>query len=59
MAEIQSFYPLAGEFELLALAFDESQNPEQRQDLLARMKAVVDELDERILQEAIPPTTFR
>jgi hypothetical protein len=59
MAEIQSFHPLAGEFELLALAFDESQNSEQRQDMLTRMKAVIDELDERILQEAIPPATFR
>jgi hypothetical protein len=59
MAEIQRFHSLAGEFELLALAFDESQDPEQRGDLLARMKAMIDELDERILQEATPPAAFR
>jgi hypothetical protein len=60
MAETQGFYSLAEEFELLALAFDESANPEQREDLLTRMKAVIDELDERVLQEAIlPPATFR
>jgi hypothetical protein len=60
MAETQGFYSLAEEFELLALAFDESASPEQREDLLTRMKAVIDELDERVLQEAIlPPATFR
>ena len=59
MAEIRRFHSLAGEFELLALAFDGSQDPEQREDSLTRMKAMIDELDERILQEAVPPVTFR
>jgi hypothetical protein len=59
MAEIRRFHSLVGEFELLALALDESQDPEQRVDLLARMKAMLDELDERILQEATPPAEFR
>ncbi len=54
MADTQRFHSLAGEFELLALALDESQDPEQREDLLTRMKAMLDELDERILQEATP-----
>jgi hypothetical protein len=59
MAKIQRFHSLAGGFELSALAFDESQDPEQRGDLLARMKAMLDELDECRLQEATPPAPFR
>ena len=59
MAEIQRLHSLAGEFEVLALAFDESQDLEKREDLLIRMKAMLDELDERILQEATPLTTSR
>jgi hypothetical protein len=57
--QIQGFHSLAGELELLALAFDACAEPEERKDLLTRMKAVIDELDERVLQEAILPATFR
>ena len=52
MADAQIFHSLAEEFELLSLAFRRSDNPELKKELLARMKAVVDEIDERILQEA-------
>ena len=60
MAQTQAFYSLAQEFDLLALAPGESANPEEREDLLMRMKAVIDELDERVLREALlPPTPSR
>jgi hypothetical protein len=60
MAETQAFRSLAEEFDLLALAFGESANSQQRADLLIRMKALIDELDERVIQEALlPAAPFR
>jgi hypothetical protein len=50
--ETRAFYSLAEEFESLAMAFDGSAIPEEREDLLTRMKAVIDELDDRVLHEA-------
>lgn len=50
--EIRAFYSLAEEFESLAMAFDGAANPEEREDLLTRMKAIIDELDDRVLHEA-------
>ena len=34
------------------MAFDGAANPEEREDLLTRMKAIIDELDDRVLHEA-------
>lgn len=52
MREPARFAGLAGEFDLLVQALNESASPDQRVDLLLRMKAVIDEIDELILQEA-------
>jgi hypothetical protein len=60
--KIRAFYSLAEEFESLAMAFDGSANPEEREDLLTQMKAIIDELDERVLHEAAlsqPPHSDR
>jgi len=46
------FYRLAQEFELLAINVDVSDDPKRRKGLLGRMRAVIDDIDELIHQEA-------
>jgi len=60
----ETFYRLAQAFELLAIALDDSDNLEDRKDLLTRMKALIDEIDELLHREAVdskgePPERIR
>jgi hypothetical protein len=51
----ETFYRLAQSFEMIAIALDDARNVEDRKDLLGRMKAVIDEIDEALRLEALDP----
>ena len=53
MVSTERFYRFAQEFQLLAMALDNAGDPDSRKELLGRMKAMVDEMDEAIRQEAV------
>ena len=52
MPDARTFSHFAEEFDLLATALDDSSDPEQRKILLTRMKVVIDQIDDLILQDA-------
>ena len=48
----ETFYRLAQAFELLAIALDDCDNPQDRKGLLREMSVVIDEIDELLRGEA-------
>jgi len=52
MLQPRTFFRFAQEIELLAINLDVCEDAEQRLILLGRMKAVIDEIDELLHQDA-------